>query len=95
MTAPDLLHDLPAAYFHADSDALRFWVHIPGQVPMGASIARQVLQYRFQGRPDGSDALAIYAAHRPLIDAAVTRRAAQGGREPVMLREHDLPQPLR
>ena len=95
VTASDVPRGLTAAYFHADSDALRFWVPIPGQDPMGASISRQVLQYRFQGRPDGSDALAVYAAQRAIIDAAVTRRAAQGAREPVMLREGDLPQPLR
>ena len=93
--APDVVRDLPAAYFHTDSDALRFWVPMPGQESMGASLSRQVLQYRFQGKPDGSDALAIYAAHRSVIDAAVARRAAQGAREPVMLREGDLPQPLR
>lgn len=91
MTAPDAAGPLPEAHFHAGSDALRFWVPLPAQPPMGAIISRQVLQHRFKGRADGSDALATYAANQPAIDAAVVRRAAQGALEPVMLREHDLP----
>jgi len=100
VTAPDgagpqAAHQLPAAHYHGDTDALRFWVLLPDQSVIGASIQRHVLQHRFQGRADGSDALAVYAAHRALIDVAVARRAAQGAREPVMLREHDLPVPAR
>jgi hypothetical protein len=93
--AADAMSVLPAAFFHAETDALRFWVPMPDQAPMGAIISRRVLQHRFQGSPDGSDALATYTAHRDVIDAAVARRAAEGAREPVMLREHDLPWPPR
>lgn len=62
---------------------------------MGASIARLVLHYRFGARIDGSDAVAVYTANRYLIDEAVVRRAIGGSREPVMLRENDLPVPPR
>jgi hypothetical protein len=91
----DTTTDLPAPAFHAETDALRFWVAMPGGPVMGASLSRSVLHYRFQGRVDGSDALTVYAAHRLLIDAAVRKRVAAGSREPVMLREHDLPVPPR
>lgn len=83
--------DIPAAAFDPDSGVLRFWVPMPAGPPMGATLSRQVLHYRFQGAMDGSDARAIYEAHRVEIDAAVARRAAAGSREPVMLRENDLP----
>jgi hypothetical protein len=83
--------DLPAPAFHAETDALRFWVPVPGGGPaMGASVSRSVLHYRFQGLVDGSDAVTIYVANRIVIDAAVLKRVAAGSREPVMLREHDL-----
>jgi Protein of unknown function (DUF1488) len=80
---------LPAPYFHADSDALRFWVLCDG-VSVGATITRQTLHFRFKGDMSGSDVLATYAAHRDEIDAAVRRRVAKGSREPVMLREFDV-----
>lgn len=92
---PDVAQALPGAYFHGDTDALRFWVLLPDQSVMGASLSRHVLMQHFQGHADGSDALPIYAAHRAVIDAAVARRAAAGAREPVMLRENDLPPPAR
>lgn len=83
--------ELPAPVFHAETDALRFWVSIPGGTVVGASVSRSVLHYRFQALQDGSDALNIYATHRVALDAAVVRRVAGGSREPVMLRENDLP----
>lgn len=91
----DATPELPEPYFHTDSQTFRFWVPMEGQPPMGASIAKQVLHHRFQGKADGSDAESVYATHRATIDAAVLRRAASGSREPVMLREHDLPLPPR
>lgn len=87
---------LPAPFFHQDSEALRFWVQVPGGAPIGAMLTKQLLHYRFDANPDGSDAVAIYERHRSDIDAAVLRRVASGSIEPVMLREHDLPpQPRR
>jgi hypothetical protein len=86
---------LPSPVFHVESDALRFWVRLPDEHTMGASVSRSVLHHRFRGRPDGSDALAIYDANRSEIDAAVARRAAEGSLEPVMVRENDLPAPPR
>lgn len=83
----------PEPAFHVESDALRFWVRTPDRQYMGASMSRLVLHHRFQGKVDGSDAIDIYAANRTEIDAAVLRRVSRGSREPVMLREHDLPQP--
>lgn len=82
---------LPAPFFHQDSEALRFWVQVPGGVPIGAMLTRQLLHYRFDAKPDGSDAVALYEKHRRDIDAAVLGRVASGSIEPVMLREHDLP----
>lgn len=93
MTDPVRLRALPPPEFHAESDALRFWVPTAGQASVGASVSRSVLHYRFNGLADGSDAVNVYAANRPLIDAAVLRRVAAGSREPVMLREHDLSVP--
>lgn len=80
----------PAPYFHADSDALRFWVRCDDGLDVGATISRQTLHWRFKGQFNGSDALATYTAHRDQIDAAVRRRVAAGSREPVMLREFDV-----
>jgi hypothetical protein len=84
---------LPAAYFHADSSAVRFWVEVAG-LPVGASVGQAALHYRFAPGRQGDDAMTTYQAHVEEIHAAVRRRAAQGSIEPVMLREHDLqPQP--
>lgn len=82
---------LPAPFFHQDTEALRFWVQVPGGVPIGAMLTRQLLHYRFDAKPDGSNAVALYEAHRSELDAAVLARVANGSIEPVMLREHDLP----
>ena len=91
MTYPDAPGAVPEPYYHADSEALRFWVSIPDRAPIGAILGKRVLQHRFLGQADGSDALAVYAANRLVIDAAVARRTAGGSLEPVMLREYDLP----
>lgn len=81
--------------FHAESDALRFWVFLPDQPAVGASVSRSVLNYRFSGCADGAEASVVYAAHRAEIDAAVRRRVAAGAREPVILQWHDLAPPPR
>lgn len=96
MTAPSAVAPLPPPFFHQDSETVRFWVQVPGGVPIGAILTKPLLHYRFDAKPDGSDAVAIYERHRSDIDAAVLRRVASGSIEPVMLREHDLPpQPRR
>ena len=96
MTDPAAAAALPAPFFHQDSQALRFWVRLPDGAPIGAILTKQLLHYRFEAQPDGSDAVALYEAHRSDIDAAVLRRVRSGSIEPVMLREHDLPpQPRR
>jgi Protein of unknown function (DUF1488) len=82
---------LPAPFFHQDSEALRFWVQVPGGAPIGAMLTKQLLHYRFDAKADGSDAVALYERHRRDLDAAVLARVANGSIEPVMLREHDLP----
>jgi hypothetical protein len=86
---------LPPAHFHQDSGALRVWVQVPGGQPIGAILSKQLLHYRFDAQPDGSDAVATYEAHRSEIDAAVLSRVRSGSIEPVMLREHDLPRSPR
>jgi Protein of unknown function (DUF1488) len=85
----------PAASYHADSDSLRYWVVVTGQAAIGASVSRSVLHHRFKGAVDGSDALVVYAAHRAELEDAVRRRVALGSREPVIVRENDLPPPNR
>ena len=91
MTDPAAVATLPPPFFHQDTEALRFWVQVPGGAPIGAILTKPLLHYRFDAKPDGSDAVAIYEAHRSDIDAAVLSRVASGSIEPVMLREHDLP----
>jgi Protein of unknown function (DUF1488) len=91
VTEPVAIVTLPSPFFHQDSGAVRFWVQVPGGAPIGAILTKQVLQYRFEAQPDGSDAVALYEAHRSEIDAAVLSRVRSGSIEPVMLREHDLP----
>jgi hypothetical protein len=80
----------PSAFFHDASGAVRFWVLAEGGGFVGASIAKEVLHYRFRADRGGSDALPTYLAHREEIDAAVLRRLAKGSLEPVMLREIDV-----
>ena len=76
-------------FLHEPSDAVRFWVLVEGE-PVGATISRQTLHYRFRPEAQGEDPLETYAAYSTEIDAAVRRRVAQGSIEPVMLREYDL-----
>jgi hypothetical protein len=91
VTDSDASGVLPPPTFHQDSGAVRFWVATPEGPPIGAILSKQVLQYRFDAQPDGSDAVAMYEANRGDIDAAVLRRMTNGSIEPVMLRENDLP----
>ncbi len=81
--------DTPAAFYHQDSEAVRFWVSIADGF-VGASIRSAVLRHHFN--PDGGkeEPIEIYARHAAEIGAAVERRVALGSREPVMLREPDL-----
>jgi hypothetical protein len=81
--------DTPAAFYHQDSEAVRFWVSIADGF-VGASIRSAVLRYHFN--PDGvrEEPIEIYARHAAELGAAVQRRVASGSREPVMLREPDL-----
>jgi hypothetical protein len=96
VTNPAADAPLPPPFFHQDSEGVRFWVRLPAGVPIGAILTKPLLHYRFDAKPDGSDAVAIYEKHRSEIDAAVLRRVAAGSIEPVMLREHDLaPRPRR
>jgi hypothetical protein len=82
-------------YYHADSEAVRFWVTMDDGASVGASIGTRTLRYRFNADVNEANALSIYIAHRDAIDAAVRRRVASGSIEPVMVREHDLPAPGR
>ena len=77
------------AFFHAPSDAVRFWVQIDDKL-VGATIGRNTLHYRFQPNKTDDQPLATYMANAAEIEAAVRRRVATGSIEPVMLREYDL-----
>jgi len=83
---PTLSHD---AYFHPDTEAVRFWVS-HGNALVGASISRRTLHYRFRPEAVDDDALETYQRFAETINAAVLRRVAEGALEPVMLREFDL-----
>ncbi len=93
--SPDTIDRDPPPYFHADSNAVRFSVAIDAGTRIGASIGTRTLHYRFRTEVNETNALSIYEAHRDEIDAAVRRRVATGSIEPVMVREHDLPEPGR
>jgi hypothetical protein len=77
------------AYFHADSEAVRFWV-CHGDALVGASVSRRTLHYRFRPEAADDDPLETYQRFVEAIHAAVLRRVAEGALEPVMLREFDL-----
>ncbi len=79
----------PEAFYHPDSEAVRFWVSID-DVLVGASIRKAVLHHRFKPQGDAEAPIETYTRHAAEIEAAVRRRVAQGSIEPVMLREHDL-----
>ena len=78
-----------APFFHEPSGTVRFWVLVDDH-PVGASIGRQTLHYRFQPLRSDDDALETYLQNSVEIDAAVRRRYAAGAREPVMLRDPDV-----
>lgn len=80
-------------YFHADSDAVRFWVEING-APVGASISQRTLHHRYHPKRTDDEPLATYLANTAEIHAAVMRRVASGSIEPVMLRELDVQAPI-
>ena len=82
--------ELPVAYFHQDSGAVRLWVLDGTGSPVGAILRKEILHHRFRGDIGGADALEVYQAHRGEIEAAVRRRIAGGSIEPVLLREADL-----
>ncbi|UXH76423.1 DUF1488 domain-containing protein [Roseateles amylovorans] len=79
----------PEAFFHLMSGCVRFWVLV-GEQPVGASIRKETLHYRYHPHGANDDPLATYMAHADEIDAVVRRRLASGSREPVMLRDHDM-----
>jgi hypothetical protein len=79
----------PAPFFHSDSDSVRFWVQVHG-LPVGATISRATLHYRFCAQQASDQPLTTYLAHAAEVDSAVRRRVLGGSIEPVMLREHDL-----
>ena len=81
----------PAPFLHDDSGTVRFWTRMDDDSFIGATISKATLHFRFGANIDGDDAVATYAAHREIIDAAVRRRVARGSIEPVMLREFDVP----
>ena len=86
---PPATTDAPAAFFHQDSEAVRFWVPIVDGF-VGASVRSAVLRYRFRPAGSSEEPIEIYACHAAELGAAVQRRVAQGSIEPVMLREFDL-----
>ena len=77
------------AFFHQPSGTVRFWVLID-DVPIGASIGKEVLHYRYHPTRSDDDPLATYSANAEEIEAAVRRRGAGGSAEPVMLRDPDV-----
>lgn len=81
------------AYFHADSNSIRFWVRV-AELPVGASIPCRLLFEHFQPDLAEGDAMQVFAAHSQALTDAVKRRVAGGSIEPVMLRAHDLSPPL-
>jgi hypothetical protein len=81
---------------HRDGDPLRFEVAVGGDhtgEPITAFITQTSWRARY-GAPSGdsndADLLQTYLANRQLIDGAVLRRVAAGGRSPVVLRAADL-----
>jgi len=76
-------------FFHIPSGTVRFWVLIDG-VPVGASIGRETLHYRYKPNASDDDPLATYTANSAALDVAVKRRVAAGSREPIMLRDPDV-----
>lgn len=78
-----------APYFHDESRSVRFSILVDGK-PFGASVSREALHHRYRPTMQDDDPLETFFANAADIEAAVLRRVAQGSREPVLLREHDL-----
>lgn len=70
---------------------MRFWVLV-NELPIGASIGKETLHYRYESGRNDDEPLATYAANSAEIDAAVRRRVENGSKEPVMLRDLDIRQ---
>jgi hypothetical protein len=83
------MNDSDAPFFHESSATVRFWVLIDGKM-LGASVGREALHQRYRPTAQGDDPVETFKANCADIEDAVRRRAAQGSREPVMLREFDL-----
>ena len=81
------------AYYHADSNSIRFWVRVR-ELPVGASIPCRLLYAHFQPDHSEGDGMQLFAAHADELAEAVRRRVEGGSIEPVMLRERDLTPPL-
>ena len=81
-------------FFHLPSGTVRFWVLVDG-VPVGASIRKETLHYRWRAQVNDDDPLETYMANAAEIADAVRRRVAGGSIEPVMLRDPDVPAPPR
>jgi hypothetical protein len=84
-------HAMPMTpFFHDESGTVRFWVTMPEGPPIGATIGKATLHYRFEAQRTDDDPLATYLKHATEIGDAVRRRVAAGSREPVMLRDGDV-----
>ncbi len=66
-----------APFFHEPSGTVRFWVLVD-DLPIGASIGKETLHYRYQPHRSDDDALQTYLQNSAEIDAAVRRRFAAG-----------------
>jgi hypothetical protein len=76
-------------FFHIESGTVRFWVEIDGR-PVGASIGKETLHYRYKADMRDDDPLRTFEANVAEIEAAVRRRLAAGAFEPVMLHDADV-----
>ena len=79
-------------YYDPGSAKVHFWVNVD-DVPVGASIGKATLHYRYHPNSATDDPLSTYTQHAAEIDAAVRARLAAGAREPVMLRDPDISAP--
>jgi hypothetical protein len=77
-------------FFDHGTSSVRFWVEIDSNW-VAASIRREVLHYFYRSDAHGEDPMDTYRSHSQDIEEAVRRRVAQGAREPVIIREPDLP----
>ena len=77
-------------FFDHGSAAVRFSVQIDDRWVI-ASIGKEVLHYFYCPDGRGEDPMSTYQSHRSDIETAVRQRVAKGAREPVMVREADLP----